>query len=117
MYSLYLFYYCFLNIPVDNKIENEIKSNIDEWLKSIDTGNIEKLKSKMKTNLDEEILNNLRICKYILSTLFNDEINYFIYERINNTIMKKIISFFTKGIKNSVLVYYIGLTLQSIIQI
>ena len=98
MYSLCLFYYCFLNIPVDNKTENEIKINIDECLKSIDKGNIGKLKSIMKINLDEEILNNLRICKYILSTLFNDEINDFIYERINNTIMKKIISFFTKGI-------------------
>ncbi len=91
LYSISLFYYYFMKIPIDNySTEEIIKKDIEDCLTYIDNGNIAKLNEKWNVKINEKYLNNLRLSKDFLINQFQEKISDDIFEKLNNNIIKKI---------------------------
>ena len=74
LYSICLFYYYFAKIPNENRNKKDIVEDIEKCLEFIDNGNLTELNSIWRTNINEDILNNLRIAKDFLINLFHEKI-------------------------------------------
>lgn len=90
LYSISLFYYYFMKIPIDNATEDVIKKDIENCLKNIDNGDINQLNLKWKVHLNNDQLNNLRLAKDFLINHFQEKITDDIFQKLNNNIIKKI---------------------------
>ena len=91
LYSISLFYYYFMKIPIDNNsTEESIKKDIEDCLRQIVNGNIAKLKEKWNVQINDKDLNNLRLSKNFLINQFQEIITDDIFEKLNNNIIQKI---------------------------
>ena len=90
LYSISLFYYYFMKIPIDNITEEVIKKDIEDCLKYIDNGDINQLNLKWNVHLNDNQLNNLRLAKDFLVNQFQEKINEDIFQKLNNNIIKRI---------------------------
>ena len=93
LYSICMFYYCFLNFKIEEKTEKEIRKEIDNCLSAIDQGNSDYLNNIWKIKLDKGKINDLRLAKYTLGNLFEDGINDIIYNKIHNRFLRFIAKF------------------------
>ncbi len=90
LYSISLFYYYFMKIPIDNNSTGEsIKKDIEDCLTYIDNGNITNLNKKWNVQINDKHLNNLRLSKDFLINQFQEKITDDIFEKLNNNIIKK----------------------------
>ena len=88
--SISLFYICFMKIPINNKTEGEIKKDIEDCLRYIDSGERDQLNEKWNININDNQLKNLQFAKDYLINQFQDKITEDIFKRLNNNKFKKI---------------------------
>ena len=112
LYSTSLFYYYFMKIPTTNRQEEEIKKDIDDCLKYIDKGDIDKLNSKWDVHLNDIYLNDLKEAKNFLINLFHEKITDNIFQKLNNKIIKRIKNFCKTKISNFFTIIYYFLTVK-----
>ena len=91
LYIISQFYYFFSKIPTENRENTAINRDIDTCLNYIDSGNIQELNIKWRTNLNEDSLMELRMAKDFLINLFHEKITSDIFDKISNNLFSKII--------------------------
>lgn len=111
LYSICLFYYYFMKIPIDRK-EKEVYKDIQNCLEFINKKEKKKLDDIWRVNLTNEDLNCLRFAKDFLLDLFQEEITKDIFSKINSSFLRKIwngCKSFGKGVakKCCIIFYYI----------
>ena len=79
-----------MKIKIENRKKNEIMNDIETCLNYIDNYNIKELNSKWRVELDDDLLNNLKVAKDFLMNLFQEKLTDDIFGKINNTVVKKI---------------------------
>lgn len=89
LYSICLFYYYFMKIPIDRK-EKEIYKDIQNCLEFINKNEKDELNDIWRVYLTDDDLNCLRIAKDFLINLFQEEITNDIFSKINSSILHKI---------------------------
>ena len=116
LYSICQFYYFFSKIPNENRNKTDVIEDIEMCLKLIDEGEISKLNFKWRTNINKEILNNLRLAKDFLLNLFHEKITNELFETSNNKLIQKIMrrcpSFRQNGVSKLFLHIFYFLTCQ-----
>lgn len=74
-YILYAYFIIFFSkIPNENRLNEDIIKDIEKCLKLIDDGIINELNIIWGTNINKEILNDLRMAKDFLINLFHEKI-------------------------------------------
>ena len=91
LYIISQFYYFFSKIPTENRENTAINRDIETCLNYIDSGNIQELNIKWRTNLNEDSLMELRMAKDFLINLFHEKITSDIFDKISNNLFSKII--------------------------
>ena len=112
LYSICLFYYYFMKIQIKNRKKYAIMNDIEMCLNYIDNSNIQELNNKWRIELDDNLLNNLKVAKDFLMNLFQEKLTDDIFDKINNTVINKIYracKSFAKGVSKFVSIIFFGI--------
>ena len=90
LFSICEFYYFFSKIQSENRQDGDIIQDIEKCLKLIDEGKINELNIIWRANINQEILNDLRMAKDYLINLFHEKVTNDIFDNINDNIVTKI---------------------------